>query len=107
MRLKSKNKDIVRHIHRLFMQESFYEMCNEIWYYGEFDFFYDYLRHIKYKYKDEGHRHWCYTHMTDIFFNKHYNANLLNPISGDERKNDYLDFLLGKEVLSIKEMLNN
>jgi len=107
MRLKSKNKDIVRHIHRLIMQRNFYEVCNEIWYYGEFDFFYDYCRHLQYKFKGDTLRHFYYMTAIDVFFDKHYNANLMNPSEGEPRRDSYLDFFLGKEIKSIKELMKN
>jgi len=107
MRLKSKNKDIVRHIHRLLLVRNFYEACNEIWYYGEFDFFYDYCRHLQYKFKGGWVRHYYYTTAVEVFFNKHYNANLLSPNSGEPRRDSYLDFYLGKEIKSIKELTND
>ena len=81
-------------------------MCNVIWYYGEFDFFYDYCRHLQYKYKSQEHRHWTYMMVVDIFFSEHYNANLMNPNQGEPRPDTYLDFFMGKEIKSIKEMTN-
>jgi len=107
MRLVSKNRELVKHIRNLFLTGNFHEMCNEIWYYGEFDFFYDFCRHLQYRYKDEQHRHDMYMWILDIYFNKHYNANLMNPIDGEPRRDNYLDFILGTEktTKSIKELL--
>ena len=82
-------------------------MCNMIWYYGEFDFFYDYCRHLQYKYKSKEHRHWTYLKVSNIFFSEHYNANLMNPSEGEPRADSYLDFYLGKEIKSIKEIVNS
>ena len=48
-----------------------------------------------------------YMWILDIYFNKHYNANLMNPIDGEPRRDSYLDFILGTEktTKSIKELL--
>jgi hypothetical protein len=107
MRIASKSKEHIRHIHKLFLQKSYYEMCNEIWYYGEFDFFFDYCKHLQYKYNSEKHRSDMYNGVVDIFFTGHYNANLMNPIQGEPRRDTYLDFILGteKNSKSIKELL--
>lgn len=107
MRLKSKDKDLVKHIHRLYLERKFFEVCNEIWYYGDFDFFYDYCRHLQYKFKSEWVRSFYYKGVVDVFFDEHYNANLLNPNKGEPRKDNYLDFILGedKKSKSIKELL--
>jgi len=107
MRLKSKNKDYVRFAHKLFRQERFFDMCNIIWCYGEFDFFYDYCQHLKYKFKSDWMRDYYYYGVVNIYFDKHYNPNLLNPIQGEPRKDSWLDFYLGKDLKSIKELVNN
>ena len=82
-------------------------MCNEIWYYGEFDFFYDYCRHLQYKFKGKYLGHWYYNSVLDLFFSEHYNVNLMNPQQGEPRKDDYLDFYLGKDIKSIKDLINS
>ena len=82
-------------------------MCNEIWYYGEFDFFYDYCRHLRYRFKSEWYRHWYYGGVANIFFSEHYNVRLMFINQGEPRKDDYLDFYLGKEKKSIKEIIDN
>lgn len=107
MRVASKSKDHIRLIHSLFLQRKFFDMCNQIWYYGEFDFFYDYCRHLQYKYKSEDLRHDTYSYVVDLFFSGRYNINLMFPNEGEPRKDSYLDFILGEEkkTKSIKEIL--
>ena len=90
MRLKSKDKNLVKHIHILYRKKYYYEMCNEIWYYGEFDFFYDYCRHLRYRFKSEWYRHWYYGGVANIFFSEHYNVRLMFINQGEPRKDDYL-----------------
>ena len=95
MRLASKDKEHIRYIRHLFLQGKWIEMCNEIWYYGEFDFAYDFLRHVQYKYKNEHYASSMYREIVDIYFSGQYNPNLMNPQDGEPRKDRWLEFYIG------------
>jgi hypothetical protein len=108
MRLAAKSKEHIRYARDLFHTGRWVAMCNEIWAYGEFDFFYDLLRHLQYKYKSELYRAQVYNEIVEIFFSPMYNANLMNPQQGEPRRDKWMDFYMGgKEIKSIKQLLNN
>lgn len=95
MRLASKDKEHIRYIRHLFLQGKWIAMCNEIWYYGEFDFAYDFLRHVQYKYKNEHYASSMYRELIDIYFSGQYNPNLMNPSEGEPRKDRWMEFYMG------------
>ena len=96
MRLASKDKDHIRYIRQLYLQGRWVAMCNEIWYYGEFDFAYDFLRHVQFRYKNEHYRSDMYRNIVNLYFSGQYNPNLMNPSEGEERKDNWLRFYLGE-----------
>lgn len=103
MRLAAKNKSMLQHIHKLYLQGEWFEMCNEIHYYGEFDWAFDMLRRLEYKYKSEQYRSDIYHHIVELYFSPYYNKSLNYPSSGERRRDSYMDFYLGKSY-SIKEI---
>ena len=95
MRLASKDKEHIRYIRQLYLQGKWLQMCNEIWYYGEFDFAYDFLRYVQFKYKNEQYRSDMYRNIINLYFSGQYNPNLMNPSEGEPRKDRWLEFYLG------------
>ena len=89
MKLARKSNEHLKQAWRHYLADEFHQFCLDIWMYGEFDFFLDMLLFLKKRYRSETMQEGTYHHMVDLYFDKEYNKNLLNPNLGEPRWDKY------------------